>query len=265
MTRPTPPKIVVTVQPMSTFPEDTRPTGKGRIILFAAMLIVTAACTALGSWQVQRLFWKLDLIARVDARVHAEPVSPPPSPAWAGINAADDEYRHVRMDGTYLNEKETYVQAVTAHGPGFWVMTPFATADGATILVNRGFVPPERRDPATRAAGQIDGATAVTGLLRITEPDGGFLRTNDVVNDRWYSRDVKAIAAARGVSPAAPYFIDAEAGPALPAPVGGLTVVKFPNSHLSYIFTWFSLAIMSAAAAFYVLRGHWPFLKPKKS
>ncbi|MGF9563009.1 SURF1 family protein [Neorhizobium sp. JUb45] len=242
--------------------ESSRPAGKGRIILFVAMLVVTAATTALGAWQVQRLFWKLDLIARVDARIHAEPVAPPP--ASESVTAANDEYKHVRVSGTYLNDKESFVQAVTALGPGFWVVTPLATADGSHILINRGFIPADRRDVSKRAEGQVEGQTEVTGLLRISEPGGGFLRENDSANDRWYSRDVAAITAAKGVSPAAPYFIDAEANPALPqAPVGGLTVIKFPNNHASYIFTWFALAIMSAAAAFYVLRGHWPFMRKK--
>lgn len=242
--------------------ENVKPAGKGRIILFVAMLIVTVTTTALGAWQVQRLIWKLDLIARVDARVHAEPVAPPP--VSASVTAADDEYKHVRVSGTYMNGKETFVQAVTALGPGFWVVTPLATADGSHILINRGFVPADRRDAGKRAEGQLEGQTEVTGLLRMSEPGGGFLRENDAANDRWFSRDVAAIAAAKGVSPAAAYFIDAEANPALPAaPAGGLTVVKFPNNHASYIFTWFALAIMSAAAAFYVLRGHWPFMKRK--
>lgn len=242
--------------------ESSRPAGKGRIILFVAMLIVTAASTALGAWQVQRLIWKLDLIARVDARVHAEPTAPPP--VSESVSATNDEYKHVRVSGTYLNDKESFVQAVTALGPGFWVVTPLATADGAHILINRGFIPADRRDVAKRAEGQVEGQTEVTGLLRMSEPGGGFLRANDAANDRWYSRDVAAITAAKGVSPAAPYFIDADANPALQmAPVGGLTVIKFPNNHASYIFTWFALAIMSAAAAFYVLRGHWPFMRNK--
>ena len=242
--------------------ENTKPAGKGRIILFVAMLIITAATTALGAWQVQRLIWKRDLIARVDARVHAEPVAPPP--AATTVTAADDEYKHVRVAGTYLNDKETFVQAVTALGPGFWVVTPLTTADGSHILINRGFIPADRRDPSKRAQGQLEGTTEVTGLLRITEPGGGFLRENAPADDRWYSRDVAAIAATKGVSPVATYFIDAEASPSpSQAPVGGLTVIKFPNNHASYIFTWFALAIMSAAAAFYVLRGHWPFMKHK--
>lgn len=67
----------------------------------------------LGIWQVERLQWKLDLIARVDARVHAEPVAAPGPDDWANVNQKDDEYRHVTLTGTYLNDKEVLVHALT--------------------------------------------------------------------------------------------------------------------------------------------------------
>src|SRR5690606_28857381 len=115
-------------------------------------------------------------------------------------------------------------------------------------LINRGFVPPNHRDPATRRQGQIEDVTTVTGLLRLSESGGAYLRTNEPATDRWYSRDVAAIAAARGLTDVAPYFIDADASEAQPgdAPVGGLTVIKFSNNHLQYALTWFALAVMVA-------------------
>jgi len=128
------------------------------------------------------------------------------------------------------------------------------------VLINRGFVPPERRDPAARAAGQIAGEATVTGLLRVMEPGGAFLRTNDPASDRWFSRDVAAIAAARGLSAAAPYFIDADAASSAPdGPVGGLTVIAFHNNHLIYAITWYALALMLAGATAYVMREQWRF------
>jgi surfeit locus 1 family protein len=159
------------------------------------------------------------------------------------------------------------------------------------VLVNRGFIPAEDRDRVAQAALQPRGAnatasdsgpagaqtaasTTVTGLLRMTEPRGGFLRHNDAAANHWYSRDVQAIAAARGLAHMAPYFVDAEAaaasagaapavsGAACPAestmakthaacavvPIGGLTVVTFHNSHLVYAITWYTLALMVAGA-----------------
>jgi len=139
-------------------------------------------------------------------------------------------------------------------GAGFWVLTPLRTLQG-TMLVNRGFVPAERRDPASRAGGQTAGPVTITGLLRASEPKGGFLRSNDPAGVRWYSRDVPAIAAACGIGQAAPFFVDADATPNPGGwPVGGLTVLRFNNNHLVYAFTWFGLAGLSLAALFLLLR-----------
>lgn len=232
---------------------DTRPARAGRIAVALAGLFVFVTLIALGAWQVQRLGWKLDLIARVDARVHAEPAPPPAAAVWPAIGG--EEYRRLRLDGTFRNDRETLVQAVTALGPGFWVLTPLQRANGETILVNRGFVPPDRRDPASRMAGQIEGPTTVTGLLRLSEPGGGFLRANDPVGGRWYSRDVAAITSARGLTDTAPYFIDADAAPNIGGwPVGGLTVIAFTNHHLVYATTWFTLAAMLAAVGVWAWR-----------
>ena len=206
---------------------------------------------ALGVWQLERRVWKHALIARVEQRAHAEPVAAPGPAEWPQVSAARYEYRRVRVTGIFLHEAETSVQAVTDLGPGWWVLTPLRQADGSIVIVNRGFVPPERRERATRPAGNPPGEVAVVGLLRISEPGGGFLRRNDPAAGRWYSRDVPAIAAARGLGPVAPYFVDAERASAAvaEAPVGGLTVLDFRDNHLLYALTWFALAVLAAVAA----------------
>lgn len=222
-----------------------------------ALVMAGLACVfiGLGTWQVQRLFWKLDLIARVDARVHAAAI-PVPAPAeWPSVSAETAEYRHVAAQGTFLHDKEVFVQAVTERGPGFWVVTPLKMANQNIILINRGYVPADRRDPATRPGSQPTGDVTVTGLLRITEPGGGFLRSNDPAAGRWYSRDVAAIAMAERLENVAPYFVDADrASNAGEYPVGGLTVIQFRNSHLVYAITWYSLAAMSIGASIYLFR-----------
>jgi surfeit locus 1 family protein len=201
---------------------------------------------ALGTWQVKRRVWKLDLIARVEQRVHASPVAAPGPDQWRRVTAATDEYRHVFVSGTFLDQSQTLVQAVTDLGGGYWVLTPLRAADGSIVLVNRGFVAAD-----DRARVKPGGAGDVTGLLRMTEPGGAFLRHNDSAADRWYSRDVQAIARARGLANVAPYFVDADSAPESSSrgsatPIGGLTVIKFHNSHLVYAITWYTLALMVA-------------------
>lgn len=213
-----------------------------------ALVFFTGFC-ALGAWQIQRLGWKRDLIARVDARIHAHPVPAPRAATRA------DEYRRVRISGHFLHDRAVLVQAVTVRGAGFWVLTPLVTDQGFTLIVNRGFVPPENRRDYARPQGEVH----VAGLLRLSEPGGGFLRANDPAGNRWFSRDVTAIATARGIKgPLADYFIDADAvcGPDS-LPIGGLTVVRFPDNHLQYAITWFVLAAMVAGAYMFVMRHEW--------
>ena len=228
---------------------------------------------ALGTWQVERRAWKLDLIARVEQRVHAPPAAAPGPAQWPNVTAATDEYRHVTVSGIFLDDAQTLVQAVTDLGAGYWVLTPLRLADGSVVLVNRGFVAADDRERvqpgavgAPAVTTTLPGATKVTGLLRMTEPRGGFLRHNDPGANRWYSRDVQAIAASHGLTRVAPFFIDAEGtskgavpptlatnGPGV-VPVAGLTVVAFHNSHLVYAITWYTLALMVAAAIWLVIR-----------
>lgn len=179
---------------------------------------------------------------------------PGPLPRWADWSP-DDAYTRVRVRGVYLHDRETLVQAVTEAGPGWWVMTPLRTDEGV-VLVNRGFVPREARDPASRADSRIDGTVDVAGLLRATEDRGGFLRANDPAAGRWYSRDVREIARARGLTePVAPFFIDAAAAPNSGRyPAGGMTVVRFRDNHLGYALTWFGLCGLSLAGGFIVFR-----------
>jgi surfeit locus 1 family protein len=259
-----------------------------------AAVVLFCIFAMLGTWQVQRRAWKLDLIARVDQRVHAPPVAPPAPAEWAQVTAANSEYRHVRATGTFLNDSETLVRALTELGSGDWVLTPLRLEDGTVVMVNRGFVPPERRDRAAHGAAAATTDATVTGLLRITEPKGAFLRRNDPAKGLWYSRDVAAIATARGLSGVAPYFIDEEASgddrqrvaeasvgadgdgqrgvrasvgdggdrvvaagvseAQISAPIGGLTVIAFRNTHLMYAITWYGLALMVVLGAWIVIR-----------
>lgn len=239
---------------MSGAREPASPAALAAFVVLA--VIATVGLASLGLWQVHRLAWKRDLIHRVEQRIHAPAIDAPGRSQWPQLNAANSEYLRVRAAGRFLNDRETLVQAVTELGGGFWLITPLRTTHGEVVLVNRGFVPPSYRQHAT---GRIEDVVTVTGLLRMSEPGGAFLRDNEPAADRWFSRDVAAIAAKRGLVDVAPYFIDAAADASVPpgAPVGGLTVVRFPNNHLQYAITWFALAVMVAGGTALVLRREW--------
>jgi surfeit locus 1 family protein len=222
-----------------------------RAVLIIAMALSCLGFLALAGWQFQRLGWKQDLIARIEQQLQAEPVSPPLASAAV---SKTDEYRRLRLRGRF-EPREVLVQATTELGGGHWVIAPLRLEDGSTVLVNRGFVPPEQRAPEQHAA--PDGPVELVGLLRLTETGGGPIRENVPAQGRWYSRDVAGIAAQLGLAgKVAPYFVDESADPAQPRrwPRPGLTVLRFANNHAVYAATWLALAAMAAAAASYLVR-----------
>lgn len=226
-----------------------------RWALLGFLLVAAVGFLALGVWQVERLGWKRDLIARVDARVHAEPVALPPASGWTDIDPADDEYRRVQLRGRFLHSQEVAVYASTELGPGYWIMTPLATGDG-TVWINRGYVDNAHRRADTRARVSEDDVVSVTGLLRRPDRPHLFLRDNAPVEDRWYLRIPAEMSAARSVpGPVAPFFVDAQNRIDTGNwPVPGLTIIRFPNNHLSYALTWFGMALLALLAAGFVLR-----------
>jgi surfeit locus 1 family protein len=200
--------------------------GRAKWLLLPALCVIGVLLfTALGVWQVERLAWKLDLIARVDRRIHAPPVPVPAPGQWLVLDPKAVEYRHVTAAGTFRHDQETLVDALTERGAGYWVLTPLVNNTG-TILINRGFVPSDHADRRTRASGNIEGPVTIAGLVRLSEPRGRILRRNDPAENRWYSRDVVAIAKVRGLGAVAPFFVDADNAPNPSGfPIGGLTIV----------------------------------------
>jgi surfeit locus 1 family protein len=169
------------------------------------------------------------------------------------------------VTGRFLHEKEIHVYASIpdpkgpAGGIGYRVMTPLETADGWYLIVNRGFVPEDRKDAATRADGQLPGEVTVIGLVRPADPAGTFTPENDEARNIWFNRDPAEMAVAMGLPPdrVAPYTVDAAFDPSMPGglPQGGKTVISFPNNHLQYALTWFGLAIALIAVFVVWARG----------
>jgi len=226
-----------------------------------------AVLVSLGVWQLHRLAWKEALIARVASGVDAAPVPAPGPDAWRTLDLDAAEYRPVVVSGSFLNDEEIFanVTLTEPHGPlggyGFFVMTPLDTDGGWIVYVNRGFVPRDRKAPATRADGMVGGEATVVGLLRVPRDRAWFMPGDDAAGNEWFSRDPRLYAAAQARDPAtvAPYYIDARLDAALPGglPQGGETIVSFPNNHLGYAITWFGLALVLAGVtgAFVWTRG----------
>lgn len=206
------------------------------LVLCAALIVVFLL---LGNWQMRRLAWKQDLIAAVETRAYGVPVTPPVT-----FDPEQHTYLRVALQGSYTDDAPVLVKAVTELGPGYWVMSPMQGSAGI-VWVNRGFVPPGQKNPALWSAAP----ETISGLLRPTEPDGTLLERNDPGLDRWVSRDTAALSNALQLGLTMPYFIDADHTGAREAwPRGGLTIVRFRNTHLAYALTWYAMAALFAIA-----------------
>jgi surfeit locus 1 family protein len=218
-----------------------------------ATLIALAILLALGMWQLERKTWKESLIAQIQTRAHDEPTGIVPEAQWPGWRAEQDEFRRVRVTGTFQHDKEVPVHGLLSAQrgspvQGFYIFTPLRLASGATVMVNRGFVPGELRDPARRNETAPAAEVTVTGLARAPEARGWFMPENRPERDGWFTRDLAAMARARDLDRVAPFWIDADPLPnATDWPRPGQTRLAIPNNHLGYAFTWFGLALTLVA------------------
>ena len=227
--------------------------------LTIACAILLAALVALGIWQLDRLRWKLDLIAEVKRNMVSEPLTL--SQALAIGQAA--QYHRVRLFGSFDNAKEAYVYGTGLQGaPVFHVIVPFTTTTGKTLLIDRGIVPRDLRDPATRTRGLVQGETMLVGVWRAPDPPGTFTPSPDLAHRIWYSRDVDGIARVDQEQLAARVLVEADATPNPGGwPKGGQTEVNFRNEHLQYAITWFlmSAGLVGVYLAYHVSQGRLRF------
>jgi surfeit locus 1 family protein len=242
-----------------------------RSLLLPAILTVLAlvVLVSLGNWQVRRLAWKEDLIERAQERPQSQPLDlrhdDLAEVGEPGSFLERNEYRPIILTGSYRPEGEVLVFTSLSRprgkfgGPGYWVMTPFVTPpSGATILVNRGFIPDGMEDAYSPPP---DGEQTIMGLIR-SEETGSWFTPDPIPEERtFFARDPGKIAQITGIaeglhhpgySPFITFFIDLEASFTPPSglPQAGETRISFPNNHLQYAITWYGLAAVLLAVFF---------------
>jgi surfeit locus 1 family protein len=224
-----------------------RVSRRAAILMGAGCLLVFALLVALGTWQVQRLAWKEDLIATIGARIAAEPRELSHIETQ-NATTGDVDYWPVRVSGTFHHDGESHYLATWRGQSGFHVITPLELADGRFLFVNRGFVPYDRKDAATRPDGQVEGEAELVGLSRNAEAEkpSFIVPDNDPARNVFHWKDLDAMARSAGLEEQTvlPFFVDADdsANPG-GLPIGGVTRIDLPNNHLQYAVTWYGLAL----------------------
>jgi surfeit locus 1 family protein len=235
---------------------------RGLVLMLVLGTIAFALLIALGSWQVQRLYWKEELVAQIAERTQSQPL--PLSEMEVKYRATGDvDYWPVRLSGTFMHEGERHFFATWEGQSGFYVYTPLKLDDGRFALVNRGFVPYDFKDAARRPVGQVSGPVSVVGLARnpLDGKPGSLVPDNDPAKNIFYWKDRDVMAGTASLPAGAvvvPFFIDADKTPNPGGlPLGGVTMVDMPNNHLQYAVTWYGLA-----AALVGVMGFWLLRRP---
>ena len=217
-----------------------RPTLWPTVFTVPAILVMIG----LSIWQAQRLQWKENLIAERVSRTTAAPIALPP----AGTDLATLEFRRAAVTGTFDHAHEFYLAARSQNGNvGYWIATPLKTDKGELVLINRGWVPEDKKRPDRRAEGQVAGTVTVDGNIRLPQVKTYFQPENEVAKNVWFYLDPKQMAEAGGIPARTDLYLDADLAPNPGGfPIGGQTRVNLPNDHLQYAITWALLALSLA-------------------
>lgn len=221
-----------------------RPRRRFPLGLTIASLIAFAILCALGTWQLQRLAWKSDVIARVEAarRAAPRPLAEVLAEARTGKTV---EYAAVEAACPGLSGAP-WVEVYSLHegkAGGRLVSACRIDAGGwKTILVDRGFVAEtvSGRPPVNEAS---TAPLVVRGVLRAPGRTSAFAAERQA-GGQFHARDIAPMAAALKAEAPAPWFLMAETptnpefGALKPAPLP----VGITNRHLEYAVTWFGLA-----------------------
>ena len=231
------------------------------IALSVAALLGTAVLLALGAWQVQRMNWKADLLARLEARAAAEPVTVPAAREMFTRSGEDVRFLRIAARGRYDHDKELHLYGIWNKQPGWHIITPFETSTGERVLVIRGFVPDALKRSSDRPDGQPGASVDILGTLRFGEARGMFTPDNDEEANHWFWRDLSAMQRAAGSeigSTFVPFFLELEAPAhvaAWPRPAP-LSAARLHNRHFGYAVTWFGLAAALVVIYGLLFRAH---------
>ncbi len=203
-------------------------------------LIGCAILVSLGTWQVQRLAWKQGVLAEIDAKIGAVPVVLPEA-----IDPQTQSYLAVEAGGRFTGEEIHVLASIKQRGAGYRIIAVLETSEGRRILVDRGFIPTERKleDRATSGV-------KVQGNLYWPQEVDSYTPDPDKGGNIWFARDVPAMAEALGTEPAmiVARVVSKTSPEVEPFAISSSAI---PNDHLQYAITWFSLA-----AIWFVMTGY---------
>ena len=199
---------------------------------------------SLGTWQVYRLIWKNSLISNYLYKFNNEIIKYDKSFSFND----EFEYRRINIKGRFINEKEILIIGKTFEGNvGFHLITPFITKEEKLLLINRGWISEKLKLRSSRSFSLIEEDIVIDGIIRRPQKKGYFVPENDPIGNFWFTIKPYQIEKALKLESfdlEKKFYVDVirDKGK-LKLPIGVSGSPNFRNQHLTYAFTWYSLAI----------------------
>jgi len=202
---------------------------KNKLLFSIFVFIFISIFIALGSWQIVRLNWKLEILNKIDVSLKKEPVDLIANPP--------EDYLKIKTSGVIDFNKQIYLYSLNEKGaPGFNVVNPIKI-NNKNFLLNRGWIPFDKKN--TKEINIFDHKT-ILGTLKKQTKASKFKPANDIKDNYWFTLDRNDVFKYTNKN-FSPFIIYLNNNSELPRPK--IITVNIPNSHKKYAITWFSLAL----------------------
>ena len=202
---------------------------KNKLLFSIFVFFFISIFIALGSWQLVRLNWKLEILNKIDLSLKKEPVNL--------IVKRHEDYLKIKTSGVIDFDKQIYLYSLNEKGvPGFNVINPIIV-NNENFLLNRGWIPFDKKNSQEI---NIFDDKIILGTLKKQTKASKFKPENDIKNNYWFSLDRNDIFKYTNKN-FSPFIIYLNNNLELPKPK--IITVNIPNSHKKYAITWFSLAL----------------------
>ena len=202
---------------------------KHKLLFSIFVFLFISIFIALGTWQLVRLNWKLDLLNKIDVSLKKNPVDL--------MTNDPKDYLKIKTSGVIDFDKQIYLYSLNEKGaPGFNVINPIII-DNKNFLLNRGWIPFDKKN--TKEINIFNEKT-IFGTLKKQTKASKFKPDNSIKDNYWFTLDRDDIFEYTNKN-FSPFVIYLNNNLELPKPK--IITVNIPNSHKKYAITWFSLAL----------------------
>ena len=202
---------------------------KNKFLFSVFVYFIILVLLSLGSWQLYRLNWKLNLLSEIENSLKNNPVE------FSKNNKKN--YLRIKTSGIIDYDKQIYLYNLNESGkPGFEVINPIII-DNENYLINRGWIPFDKKNKSEINLMDKD---KIIGTLKLQHKASTFKPQNDIDKNYWFTLDRDDVFKYTGKK-FSDYIIYLNGDYKLPKPK--VITANISNNHKKYAITWFSMAI----------------------